>query len=296
LTRDETTAQSSLFGSNAQNSSSVILETALVHIRDCGGMLQTRRALIESASQISAITVDCAAQLGLRVPRWTAPISGLSGTSVQDVKGQVNCNIQPRFATDPIFKLTAWVFPTITAQMPSQPISDQVADKYKNLALADPSFAAPDKVDILLGADLFARILNGKRVSVGDAYPVAFGSVFGWIIIGTVTQSNNPVSSSHLISLVSSIECLMDNFWRVEEPEAAPNDFTCDGQCEIMFRKKCLRDGSGRYVVPLLFRQPVADTTFAGSRAVALKRLSHLNASLRLTSVFGCRSENSRCI
>jgi len=278
LTRDETTAQLSLFGSNAQNSSSVILGTALVHIRDCGGMLHTRRALIDSASQISAITVDCAAQLGLRVSRWTAPISGLSGTSVQDVKGQVNCDIQPRFATDPIFKFTAWVFPTITAQMPIQPISDQVADKYKNLALADPSFAVPDKVDLLLGADLFARILNGKRVSVGDAYPVAFGSVFGWIIIGQVPQSSNPVSStsSHLISLVSSIECLMDNFWRVEEPEAAPNDFTCDGQCEIMFRERCVRDSSGRYLVPLLFRQPVADSTFAGSRAVALKRFESL--------------------
>ncbi|XP_015376107.1 PREDICTED: uncharacterized protein LOC107170490 [Diuraphis noxia] len=139
LIREETTAQSSIFGSNAQNSSSVVLGTALIHIRDWGGMLHTKRALIDSASQISAITVDCAAQLGLRVSRWTAPISGLSGTSVQNVKGQVNCNIQPRFATDQILKFTAWVFPTITAQMPSLPISDQVANKYKNLALADPS-------------------------------------------------------------------------------------------------------------------------------------------------------------
>ncbi|KAF0706113.1 Uncharacterized protein FWK35_00038350, partial [Aphis craccivora] len=276
LTREDNTAQSSLLGSNAQNSSSVILGTALIHIRDCGGVLHTRRALVDSASQISAITVDCAAQLGLRVTRWTAPISGLSGTSVQNVKGQVNCNIQPRFATDPIFKFTAWVFPTITAQMPSQPISEQIVGKYKNLALADPSFAVPDKVDLLLGADLFARILNGKRVSVGDAYPVAFGSVFGWIIIGPVPQSTNFVSSSHMISLVSSIESLMDNFWRVEEPEAAPDDFTCDGQCEVMFREKCSRDNSGRFVVPLLFRQPVADTTFAGSRAIALKRFESL--------------------
>ncbi|XP_025193542.1 uncharacterized protein LOC112593380, partial [Melanaphis sacchari] len=280
LNREETTAQSSLLGSNAQNSSSVVLGTALIHIRDCGGMLHTKRALVDSASQISAITVDCAAQLGLRVSRWTAPISGLSGTSVQDVRGQVNCNIQPRFATNPTFNFTAWVFPTITAQMPSQPISDQVADKYQNLALADPSFTLPDKIDLLLGADLFARILNGKRVSVGDAYPVAFGSVFGWIIIGPVPLSKNPVSSSHLISLVSSIECLMDNFWRVEEPETPPNDFTCDGQCEVMFRKKYSRDNSGRYVVPLLFRQPVADTTFAGSRTVALKRFESLERKL----------------
>lgn len=162
----------------------------------------------------------------------------------------MNCDIQPRFSNDPVFKFKAWVFPTITAQMPCHPLSDQVVDKYKNLALADPSFAVPNKVDLLLGADLFARILNGKRVLVGDAYPVAFGSVFDWIIIGSVPQSNSSLFNSHPISLVSSIEWLMDRFWRVEEPETPPNDFTCDGKCEEIFREKCTRDESGRFTVP----------------------------------------------
>jgi len=164
--------------------------------------------------------------------------------------------------------------------MPSQSISNQVADKYKHLALADPSFAVSGKIDLLLGADIFARILNGKRVSVGDSYPVAFGSIFGWIIIGPVPSSNNYVSTSHFISLVSSIESLMDKFWQVEEPEAAPETFTSDGKCEELFHDKCSRDESGRFVVPLVFRQPVADNTFSGSRAVAVKRFESLERKL----------------
>jgi len=122
--------------------------------------------------------------------------------------------------------------------MPSQSIPYQVADKYKNLALADSSFAAPSEVDLLLGVDLFSRILNGKRVSVGDSYPVAFCSVFECIIIGPVPRSDSYVPTSHFISMVSSIECLMDRFWEVEEPEIAPETFTCDGRCEAMFRDK----------------------------------------------------------
>ncbi|CAI6377030.1 unnamed protein product [Macrosiphum euphorbiae] len=204
--------------------------------------------------------------------------------SVPNVQELVTCDIWPRFSNDPVIKFSAWVLPTITAQMPSQSISNQVADKYKNLALADRSFAAPSKVDLLLGADIFASILNGKRVSVGDSYPVAFGSVFGWIIIGPVPPSNSYVPTSHFISMVSSIECLMDRFWEVEEPETAPETFTCDGRCEAMFREKCSRDESGRYVVPLLFRQSVADNTFAGSRAVALKRFESLERNLRSDS------------
>jgi hypothetical protein len=276
VSREESTAQSSLLGSSTQNSSSVILGTALVHIRDCGGVLHTMRALVDSASQISAITADGAAQLGLRVTRWTAPVSGLSGASVLNVKGMVTCDIQPRFSNEPFINFTAWVFPTVTGNMPSQSVSSQVADKYKNLALADPSFTIPSKIDLLLGADIFARILNGKRVSVGDSYPVALGSIFGWIIIGPVPPSNNYVPTSHHISLVSSIESLMDKFWQVEEPEAAPVTFTCDGKCEELFRDKCSRDESGRFVVPLLFRQTVADNIFSGSRAVAVKRFESL--------------------
>ncbi|XP_025198008.1 uncharacterized protein LOC112596509 [Melanaphis sacchari] len=273
---NEPPPQSSLIGSGCQQSSSVILGTVLVHIRDCGGVLHTVRALVDSASQISAITADCSAQLGLKVTRWTAPVSGLSGAPVPNVKGLVTCDIQPRFSNEPFIHFTAWVFPTITVNMPSQPISNQVADKYKNLALADPSFAIPSKVDLLLGADVFARILNGKRVSVGDSFPVAFGSIFGWIIIGPVPSSNSYIPISHHISLVSSIEFLMDKFWQVEEPEVAPETFTCDGKCEKMFRDNCSRDKSGRFVVPLLFRQAVVDSTFSGSRAVAVKRFESL--------------------
>lgn len=277
---DEPPSHSSLLGSGCQQSSSVILGTVLVHIRDCGGVLHTVRALVDSASQISAITADCSSQLGLKVTRWTAPVSGLSGASVPNVKGLVTCDIQPRFSNEQFINFTAWVFPTITINMPSQLISNQVADKYKNLALADPSFTIPSKVDLLLGADIFARILNGKRVSVGDSYPVAFGSIFGWIIIGPVPSSNSYVSTSHHISLVSSIESLMDKFWQVEEPEAAPETFTCDGKCEEVFRDKCSRDESGRFVVPLLFRQAIVDNTFSGSRAVAVKRFQSLERKL----------------
>lgn len=103
-----------------------------------------------------------------------------------------------------------------------------------------------------------------------------FGSVFGWIIIGPVPHSNNSASNSHLISMVSSIECLMDKFWQVEEPDVALDDFTQDGRCEALFRNKSFRDDSGRYSVPLLFRQSVEDNTFAGSRSVAIKRFESL--------------------
>lgn len=163
---------SSCLGQNT--SPSVILGTALIHMSDNVGVLHTVRALIDSASQISAITSECPNRLGLRVQKWTVPVSGIGGVQVQNVLGIVRCQVQPRFSPDPVFNFDAWVFPTITADMPRHPLSRSIADKYQHLALADPSFINPGTIDVLLGADLFAQILNGKRVSVGDAFPVAF--------------------------------------------------------------------------------------------------------------------------
>jgi len=91
-----TTAATSMCG--LSESRSILLGTALVHIRDPSGILHTVRALIDSASQISAITTGCVARLGLRKTPWTAPVTGLSGAPVASTEGIVNCQVQPRFA------------------------------------------------------------------------------------------------------------------------------------------------------------------------------------------------------
>lgn len=259
---------------------SVLLGTALVHIRDCGGALHSVRALIDSASQISAITSNCATRLGLRLSRWTAPVSGLSGVSVVNVKGKVECHVQPRFSPDPVIPFTAWVFPSITADMPRQQVSREVTDRYRTLALADPSFSSPAAIDLLLGADIFSQIMDGKRVTMGDSLPVAFGSVFGWIIIGPVPESAALSFHTCPISLTTSVESLMKKFWTIEEPDVAPEEFTTDGQCEKLFREGCARSEYGRFTVPLPFRHSVSADVFRGSREVALRRFDHLERKL----------------
>lgn len=76
------------------------------------------------------------------------------------------------------YLLKTWVFPSITSVMPHQPVSRTMTNKYTHLALEDPLFASLATVDFLLGADVFAQISDGKRVSVKESYLIAFGSVF----------------------------------------------------------------------------------------------------------------------
>lgn len=137
--------------------------------------------------------------------------------------------------------------------MPSTCLSPRLKENFAHLALADPYFDSPAPVDMLLGADVFAQIMDGKRVVFNDSLPAAFGSLFGWGIIGPVTDSPTGLYS-HLVSLTVSLEDMVQRFWSMEEPESAPPSFTDDGRCEYIYSSERIRDNTGRFSVPLPFK------------------------------------------
>jgi len=165
--------------------------------------------------------------------------------------------------------------------MPRSPVSADIKDRFSTLALADPQFNVSSPVDMLLGADVFSSILDGRQVKMDASLPTAFSSIFGWVLIGPLPH--DAVNHLHTlpVSLTTSIETLMDKFWSSEEPDAAPSSFTTDGWCEQQFSSEHKRLPSGRFVVPLPTRLPLSKMSFPGSRAVALKRFDSLERKLQ---------------
>ncbi|KAL4126593.1 hypothetical protein QTP88_010805 [Uroleucon formosanum] len=274
------TGQSPVQRPSPQHVPVVMLGTALVHVRDRSGSWQTMRALIDCASQISAITAACADRLGLKRSRWTAPISGLSGVTVMNVQGRVECTVHPRFASEPALSIHAWVLPTITNALPTKTLSADIKDKYSNLALADPSFHVSSPIDLLLGSDVYASIMDGRKISVDSALPSAFSSVFGWVLIGKVSVHETGPLHSLPVSLTVSIESLMEKCWHVEEPDVAPVTFTENGRCEQLFVNETVRLSTGRFSVPLPFRVSASDELFVASRDIAVRRFESLERKL----------------
>lgn len=259
---------------------SVMLGTALVHVRDRAGTWQTMRALIDCASEISVITAACADRLGLRREPWTTPVTGLSGVPIMEVQGRVECVVQPRYATEPVLNVHAWVLPAITGDLPRNQLPATLKNRFSNLALADPSFHIKSPVDLLLGGDVYATVMDGRKIIVDKNLPAAFSSIFGWVLMGAVSEIEYEVYRSLPVALTVSLEGLMHQFWHVEEPQAAPETFTDDGRCEQIFRDKCVRLPSGRFAVPLPFRIPVSDKMFPRSRETAVKRFESLERKL----------------
>ncbi|XP_050538460.1 uncharacterized protein LOC126903928 [Daktulosphaira vitifoliae] len=260
----------------------VVLGTALAHARDCWGNSQIVRVLIDSASQISIITAGCVERLGLSRTRWTAPISGLSGVNVPGIDGVAHCTLTPRHADEPKLQFKAWILPKITGEMPHGPLTPDIQNKYSHLALADPQFYKPGPVDMLIGADLFPAVMDGKRVVVNERMPTAFGSVFGWVLIGEDRSTITPADQQ--LSMVScfhvSLEQLMGRFWAIEEPEEAPMQFTDEGHCEDIFQNEVDRAEDGRFIVPLPLRNGYSPELFADSKQIAIKRFLQLENKL----------------
>lgn len=164
----------------------VMLGTALVHIRDHSGSMQTVRALVDGSSQNTTLTSRCVERLGLKVKRWTASVTGLAGVQVPSVIGQVQCLMTTRYSESLRLPMTAWVLDNITNQMPTRPMPIIVKEHYAHLTMADPDFDKPSPVDLLMGVDLYPLVMENGKIVIDKDLPAAFNTIFWWIIIGLI--------------------------------------------------------------------------------------------------------------
>ncbi|XP_073820296.1 uncharacterized protein [Musca autumnalis] len=130
----------------------------------------------------------------------------------------------------------------------------------QNIELADPLFYKPQRIDVLLSAEVFFDLLLDGRISLGNGLPCLTNTVFGWIVGGS--SPSRPNSTSLTCNLtVSTLEDqnmddLLKRFWEVEEYSKSPATFTEEEQaCEEHFLQNSRFDSDGRVVVRLPFKK-----------------------------------------
>jgi len=278
----ETTDQStSAFVGTVNSTNLNVLGTALIRIRDKTGRWWPVRALLDSGSQISAITQACAIQLGLTRRQTNVTVLGLSQSPILQTKGCVTCSFTPHASNFPELSCESVVLSRITSLLPSAVLTPSIRSTYTNLQLADPSFDQPGRIDFLIGADLYNRIFKeGYQVRHIAGLPSAFETTLGWIFIGTSSQAPPPSPRVCLIiSAEPSLKQLLHRFWDCEEPVAQPSPFTENEKCEDNFKRTTHRDITGRYVVSLPFKMD--PSVLGGSRGMAISRFFNLERKLQ---------------
>lgn len=140
----------------------VLLSTAFISVFDINKKQHTVRILLDCRAQSSFISKSLCDKLCLPVEKNYIKVKGLNQMiCTVDFK----CNILIKSLHYNFSKnITCFVLPEITENLPNVKLESSL-DIPVNLKLADPTFYLPGKIDMIIGADLFWRLIcNGQHV------------------------------------------------------------------------------------------------------------------------------------
>ncbi|XP_075151218.1 uncharacterized protein LOC142225329 [Haematobia irritans] len=256
----------------AAHSHNVLLGTAVVQVTHLG-LKYFVRALIDSGSQGSFISERIFNILKLPFQAIEAEIAGLNGVTTAKANKLANFSICPRFDSNLEVSITALVVPRLSGDLPTTSVNPSILVDFPNIQLADPQFYESNRIDLLIGADLFNNIMleNVQRNICGSL--VAQETVFGWIITGPIQQNPKISSFSTVVSYLteSNLEKQLKRFWEVEEVPQKPHLSDSDSFCEKLFSDTTTRDKNGRFVVSLPFKPSLSNDSprLGQSRSIA---------------------------
>ncbi|XP_011685702.1 PREDICTED: uncharacterized protein LOC105448687 [Wasmannia auropunctata] len=156
-------------------------------------------------------------------------------------------------ATGETIRVSAFILPRISVYGGRVGSTATAWPYVRDLVLADPDFRATDSVEILLGADVYAKIVEDGLRKGKTGTPVAQRTSLGWILSGLMcgAEPRGP-ALSHQCSVAEDLSALVRSFWEQEEPPQPVASLTDeDRRCEKHFSRTHYRLACGRYMVRL---------------------------------------------
>ena len=168
--RPESTTPGPSLSSLLQRHSVNILPTALVKLETGTKTFETA-ALIDPCSPMSCIDASLASAFKL------------SMTNVGDEKVCTTA-IRSRIDANTKLEVVLKIEPRVRIRTPVRALSDTVVSKYRDIMLADDGFHRPATVSMVLGADIYPKVIQSGFLTFDEGMPVAQKTVFGWIVSG----------------------------------------------------------------------------------------------------------------
>ncbi|KAH8266374.1 hypothetical protein KR026_010356 [Drosophila bipectinata] len=161
---------SSLLQRNSVN----VLPTALVRI-DTGTRSFDTGALIDPCTPSSCIDASLAAC-------FRQPTTNVGDEQV--CSATVGSSTDDSVRLEVMFKIELHV----RVRTPSRELSEAVRAHFRGVTLADERFHLPATISVVLGADMYPRIIQPGFLKIQDGLPVAQSTVFGWVVSGACHQ------------------------------------------------------------------------------------------------------------
>ncbi|XP_073835665.1 uncharacterized protein isoform X2 [Musca autumnalis] len=267
-----------------------IIPTAVILMEDNCGSFHTVRALLDSCSELNFISEETARRLKLKFRPFSQEISGIAEVRTS-IKFSVDTTIKSRsssFEWSSSFAVTK----TISSRQPGELMNTSQWKIPQNIELADPLFYKPQRIDVLLSAEVFFDLLLDGRISLGNDLPCLTNTVFGWIVGGSSPCRSN--SNSLMCNLIVStreqnIDATSKQIWGIEEYSKSSTPCNEEEQvCKYHFIENSRFDSYGRVQGRLPFKKlpNYTGNSFEISRRRFLSLESRLERDSTLKSMY----------
>lgn len=229
---------------STHHSVNILLSTAIVYVYDSKEQPISCRVLLDSGSQMNFITEELANQLYLKERTVETSITGVMQKDFH-AKRMVSLRIKSRLNN---FNevIDCIVLPKITQQLPQNFITKSNIIIPKHIKVADPNFNVPSNIDMLIGAELFWRLICAGQIRHSKNQPTLQKTHFGWIISGHIVDNNiNPILTSCHLAVTDDLNRALSRFWEVEHNISSPNPSLEESKCESIFQNSTRRNNEG---------------------------------------------------
>ncbi|KAJ8910531.1 hypothetical protein NQ315_013494 [Exocentrus adspersus] len=184
---------------------------------------------------------------------------------------------------DSNFKINAVcsILENITQTLPHILINKEQLKIPDYIQLADPDFHVPNKIDMLLGADIYFKVLKPDLIRLGSDLPVLQNTSLGWVVAGSVPISKCVTNLSvTLFARTEDVNELIPKFWNLEEVTSKRLLSPEDKLSEQIFVDTTKRLENGSFQVNLPFRVNDAHLQLGDSYSLASRRFFSLEKRL----------------
>ena len=110
---------------------------------------------------MSCITEQCAQTLGLAKKTFSMQIFGIGASGSTLLKYNVSFDL---LGDDRVIPVEAFVLDKVTRELHSAPLDPKALKCSRRLIFADPHFYQPGPMDILIGNDVYERLMMAGKI------------------------------------------------------------------------------------------------------------------------------------
>ncbi|GFU46779.1 integrase catalytic domain-containing protein [Trichonephila clavipes] len=174
-------------------------------------------------------TRTCAEKLQLKMEKINTEVSCVNDSSMV-VKNCVKTSVANKAKTFES-ELMLLVVNKITDLIPNK-VTDVDVNVSEFMPLADDKFNIPDRIDMLLGAEIFNKLLRPGKFYCDNSHLVLQNTVFGYVVSESIDQvTENRVHCGLIVD--DDLNKTLKTFWEIEDHFVRTHRRNCEGKYAV---------------------------------------------------------------